>query len=183
MSLPYQSLVKHPYCFQKLTGLSIKEFTEMAEKVRPVYVKWEGIKKIPGTPSGFRSLEDKLLCLIMYYRTYVTHTFLGYLFNLHNANVCRMFKILEPMVAKTIHIKKDRTLTQEKVLSILADVTEVPTQIPKKKQCEKYSGKKKRHTLKSELAIREDGKNIHVSKVYGRRTHDFKIRKSEKPFG
>ena len=182
MSLSYQSLVKQPYCFQKLTGLSIKEFTEMTEKVRSVYAKWEGNKKTLGRPSGFRSLEDKLLCLMMYYRTYVTHTFLGYLFNLHNANVCRMFKILEPMVAKTIHIQKDGTLTQEKVLSILSAVTEVPTQRPKKKQKDKYSGKKKRHTLKSELAMREDGKIIHVSKVYGGRTHDFKIRKSEKPF-
>ena len=76
----------------------------------------------------------------MYYRTYITHTFFGYLFDLHNANVCRMFKILEPMVAKTIHIKKDRTLRQVKVSSILADVTEVPIQRPKKKRCEKYSG-------------------------------------------
>ena len=72
----------------------------MTEKVRSVYVKWEGNKKTLGRPSGFRSLEDKLLCLIMYYRTYVTHTFLDYLFNLHNANACRMFKILEPMIAK-----------------------------------------------------------------------------------
>jgi hypothetical protein len=183
MSLSYESLVKHPYCFQKLTGLSVKEFSEMAEKIRPSYVKWEEKKKASGRPSGFSRLEDKLLCLMMYYRTYITHTFLGYLFNLHNANVCRMFKALEPMVVKIIHIEKDHTLTEDKILSILADVTEVPTQRPKKKQKEKYSGKKKRHTLKSELAMREDGKIIHVSKVYGGRTHDFKIRKSEKPFG
>lgn len=60
------------------------------------------------------------------------------------------------LVAKTIHIKKDQTLTEDKVLSLLADVTEIPTQRPKKNQKEKYSGKKKRHTLKSELAIRVD---------------------------
>ena len=134
MSLSYESIAKRPQCFQKLTGLSIKEFTEMFEKVRPVYLKWEDKKKASGRPSGFAGLEDKLLCLIMYYRTYITHTFLGYLFNVHNANVCRMFKVLEPMVAKVIHIKKDRTLTQDKVMAILADVTEVSTQRPKKKQ-------------------------------------------------
>lgn len=183
MALSYRSLVKHPHCFQKLTGLSIKEFIEITEKVRPNYIKWEEDKKASGRPSGFEGLEDKVLCLMMYYRTYITHTFLGYLFNLHNANVCRLFKVLEPMVAKSISIKKDRTLTQDKVLSILADVTEISTQRPKKKQKEKYSGKKKRHTLKSELAIREDGKIIHLSRVYGGRTHDFKIRKCEKPFG
>jgi len=182
MSLSYQSIAKHPKCFQKLTGLSVQEFAEMVDKVRPAYLKWEDKKKASGRPSGFASLEDKLLCMMMYYRTYMTHTFLGYLFNVHNANVCRMFKVLESMVAKVIHIKKDRTLTQDKVMAILADVTEVSTQRPKKKQKNKYSGKKKRHTLKSELGMREDGKIIHVSKVYGGRTHDFTIRKNERPF-
>jgi hypothetical protein len=182
MSLTYQSIAKHPKCFQKLTGLSLKEFSDMVEKVRPAYLKWESQKKSSGRCSGFVGLEDKLLCLMMYYRTYITHTFLGYLFGVHNANVCRMFKVIESMVAKVIHIKKDRTLTQDKVMAILTDVTEIATQRPKKKQKDKYSGKKKRHTLKSELGIREDGKIIHLSKVHGGRTHDFTIRKQEKPF-
>jgi transposase len=182
MSLTYQSLSKKPKCLQKLTGLSLKEFGQLVEAVRPAYLKWESSKKVSGRPSGFSSLEDKLLCQMMYYRTYVTHTFLGYLFNVDNSNVCRMLKVLEPMVAKVIHIKKDRTLTQDKVTAILADVTEMNTQRPKKKQKDKYSGKKKRHTLKSELGMSEDGKIISVSKVYGGSTHDFTIRKNEKPF-
>jgi hypothetical protein len=65
MSLSYESIAKRPQCFQKLTGLSIKEFTEMFEKVRPVYLKWEDKKKASGRPSGFAGLEDKLLCLII----------------------------------------------------------------------------------------------------------------------
>ena len=181
-SLTYQSLSKHPRCFQNLTGLSLQEFVGMREKVRPAYLIWEGKKKGSGRPSGFVSFEDKLLCLMMYYRTYITHTFLGYLFGVHNANVCRLFKVLEPMVARSVSIKKDRTLTQDKVMAILAAVTEIPTQRPKKKQKDKYSGKKKRHTLKCELGMREDGKIIHVSKVHGGRTHDFTIRKKEKSF-
>jgi hypothetical protein len=182
MSLSYRSLSKSPRCFQKLTGLSLREFADMVEKVRPVYSKWEQQKKSLGRPSGFASLEDKVLCLMMYYRTYITHTFLGYLFGVHNANVCRLLKVMEPLVAKAISLKKDRTLTQDQVTAILADVTEVATQRPRKKQKDKYSGKKKRHTLKAELGMREDGKIIHISKVYGGRTHDFTIRKKEKPF-
>jgi hypothetical protein len=182
MSLSYKSLSKSPKCFQKITGLSVSEFIMILEEVRPLYRRWEQGKKAFGRPSGFSGLEDKLLCLIMYYRTYVTHTFLGYLFGVHNANVCRLFKVMEPFVAKAVSIKKDRTLTQDKVTAILADVTEIATQRPKKKQKNKYSGKKKRHTLKAELGMREDGKIIHISKVYGGRTHDFTIRKQEKPF-
>ena len=77
MSLSYPSIAKHPKCFQKLTGLSVQEFAEMVDKVRPAYLKWEDKKKASGRPSGFASLEDKLLCMMMYYRTYMTHTFLG----------------------------------------------------------------------------------------------------------
>lgn len=182
MSLTYQSISKHPVCFRSLTGVTLSEFIQIVDKVRPLYTGVEKLKKISGRPSGFKSLEDKILCLILYYRTYITHTFLGYLFGLHNANVCRMFKVLEPMLARTIKITKDRTLTKDKVLAILADVTEVPTQRPVKKQKEKYSGKKKRHTLKSEISMQENGKIIGISKVYGGRVHDFTIRKKEKPF-
>ncbi len=38
---------------------------------------------------------------------------------------------MEPLLAKKITIKKDRTLTPERILKILADVTEQPIQRPK----------------------------------------------------
>jgi hypothetical protein len=37
------------------------------------------------------------------------HAFIGYLFGLHNSNVYRLFKLLEPLMEKKITIKKDRT--------------------------------------------------------------------------
>ena len=59
----------------------------------------------------------------MYYRTYISQFFLGYLFNLHSSNVCRLFKKLEPLLAKKTAIKKNRELTSDKVLELLVDVT------------------------------------------------------------
>lgn len=182
MGLNYANLSKTPKTFQSLSGVSVEEFRKIVEIARSGYGELMAQKKSAGRNSGFSSLEDKVLCILMYYRTYVSQTFLGYLFGLHNANVCRMMKKVEPLLAGALSIRKDRTLTEQKVMAILADVTEINTQRPEKKQKEKYSGKKKRHTLKAEMAIREDGCIIHVSKVYGGRTHDFKIRKSEKPF-
>ena len=88
MSLRYKSLSHHSKNFQDLTGLTLKEFSLMIEKVRPSYLHHERKKQVLGRPSGFASLEDKLLCLLIYYRTYITHTFLGYLFGVHNSNVC-----------------------------------------------------------------------------------------------
>jgi len=83
-------------------------------------------------------------------------------------------------MAKKITITKDRSLTAEKVLKLLADVTEQPTQRPIRKQKESYSGKKKRHTIKTEIVIQEDSKILSVSKSHKGETHDFKIRKGEK---
>ena len=184
MSLSYSRLMKRPLTFLRLSGVKVKEFQEICERVHPL---WEEIieekKKRHGRTSHLKNFEDKLLALCIYYRTYITHEFIGYLFGLHNANICRLFKKLEPLVAKKLTIKKDRTLTQEKVLKLLADVTECPTQRPvrKRKNRKTYSGKKKRHTLKEEIVMHDNGRILSTSHTYGGRTHDFKIRKQERP--
>jgi hypothetical protein len=52
-------------------------------------------------------------------------------------------------LAKNLAIRKDRSLPQGDLVKIIADVTEINVQRPKKKQKEKYSGKKKRRTSKT----------------------------------
>lgn len=64
----------------------------------------------------------------------------------------------------------------------MADVTESPTQKPSKKQKDKYSGKKKQATLKTEISISEQGKMIGISKTHGGPQHGFALRKADKPF-
>lgn len=183
MSLSYNKLSNHPKVFLQVVGVNLLQFKVIVEEVRPLWVKIEDNKKCHGRTSTLHSLEDKILCLLVYYRCYVTHILLGFLFNLHNSNISRLFKKLEPCLAKKIHIKKDKSLTYEKLIEIIADVTESPTQKPQKqsKQKQQYSGKKKKHTNKTEIVMEKDsGKIINVSKSYGGRTHDFKIRKQEK---
>jgi hypothetical protein len=180
MSLNYQRLTKHPYSFLQITGLNIEEFNKIVGKVRGDIEKMESLKKCHGRNSHLPTIEDKLLCVFIYYRTYITHSFLGYLFNLHNSNICRLLKKIEPLIAKKIVITKDRSLTPEKILKIIADVSEQPTQRPIKKQKKSYSGKKKRHTIKTEIVIEEDGRILSISKSHKGKTHDFKIRKTEK---
>jgi hypothetical protein len=181
MSLSYKKLSKNQYNFLKMTGLEVSEFKKIIENLRDVWrEKVENLKKQAGRNSHLKTLEDKVLCLCIYYRTYITHTFLGWLFNLDNSNICRLFQKLEPLVAKQICIKKDRTMTKEEVLRIVADVMEQPINRPKNKQKKSYSGKKKRHTIKSEIVMAEDGRILSVSKSYKGSTHDFKIRKSER---
>lgn len=175
-------IARTPYVFRQLTGLTTEEFEKIVKKVRPEWEKMEAKKKCHGRKSHVERLEDKILCVLIYYRTYITHPFLGFLFNLHNSNICRLLKKMEPLLAKKITIKKDRTLTPERILKILADVTEQPVQRPKdnKKRKKSYSGKKKMTTMKTEIVIEKNGQILSVSKSHRGRVHDFRIRKQEK---
>lgn len=184
MSLTYLNLSRRPQVFKRMTGVSLLEFEEIISRVRPLWdSSVESLKKPQGRLSVLKTLEDKLMALLIYYRTYITHEFLGHLCGLHNSNICRLFKKLEPLLGKRLAIKKDRTLTPEVVLKLLVDVTEQPIQRPQKagKRKQTYSGKKRRHTRKTEMVMQEDGKITSVSKSHGGRKHDFKIRKEETP--
>lgn len=92
-----------------------------------------------------------------------------------------MFKELEPILVRKITIKKDRSLTAEKILEIIADITEQPTQRPAKKQKKYFSGKKKRHAFKTEIVIKDNGQILAVSRMFPGKRHDFRIRKESKP--
>ncbi len=182
MSLSYKKIRRKPIIFLRLTGVKLSEFVEICERIRPLWQeKVENKKQRMGRNRCLKTLEDKILAL--YYRTYITHEFIGYLFGLHNSNICRLFKLLEPLMAKKITIKKDRSLTQEEVLKLLVDVTEHPMRRPQsvKKRKKTYSGKKKKHTQKTELVLAEKGKILAVSHTHPGRKHDFRIRKEERP--
>ena len=169
MSIRYQQISKKPRTFQRLAGVKVAEFQAICERVKPLWVeRIERRKRLAGRPSAFKTLEDRMLALLIYYRTYVTHEFIGYLFNVHNANVCRLFKRLEPLMAQKLTMRKDRSLTADKVLELLADVTEQPIQRPVKaaKQKAFYSGKKKRHTRKVEIVMEATGRIVSLSKSY-----------------
>ena len=134
-------------------------------------------KKVSGRNSKLKTLEDEVLLVLIYYRFYVSFQFLGLLFDLNESNICRHIQRLEPMLASSTKINKNRTLTQDDLETILIDATEIPIQRPKNGQRKFYSGKKKRHTMKLEIQIDQNRKILSISKCYCGRTHDFKIRK------
>lgn len=180
MSISYLKLIKHPNNFLQLTGLKIEDFNKIIDQVRSEWDLRESKKKSHGRKSHFESFEDRVLCAVIYYRSYISHTFLGYLFNLHNSNICRNLQIIEPLLAKKITITKDRSLTQDRILEIIVDCTEQKIQKPKKKQKASYSGKKKIHTVKTEIVIDINKRILNVSNSYKGSMHDFAIRKTER---
>ena len=150
--LNFAKLCKQKKTFRRLTGVTLDVFNKIVNDVRQDWEKLQKQKKVSGRPSRLATLEDEILLAVIYYRFYVTHMFLGYLFNLHETNVCRHLKRIEPLLAKNLAIKKDRTLSADDLENIIVDATEIRTQRPERKQY--YSGKKKCHTQKVEMQVR-----------------------------
>ena len=176
---------KHPKIFLRLFGVSPEEFEQILIKVTPL---WQ--KKVLGgykRPGRFfkLGLEEMILMLLLYYRSYMTMMSVGFLFGIDESRVCRNIKTLEPLLAKVMALSKTKHLSKEDVENLIIDATEQPMEKPKKRQKAYYSGKKKRHTLKTEIRVAvKDGKNpriVHVSKTNPGSVHDLTVYKTEPP--
>jgi hypothetical protein len=76
-------------------------------------------------------LCDRVLTLLIYYRSSISQEFLGYLFGIDDSRVCRLIKKIEPLLARTVAIRKDRQLWQEEGESLIIDATELPYKKPR----------------------------------------------------
>lgn len=164
---------KHLYNF---TGLSVEQFDLLGEAVgvRITEQKEQEKPRQRATGGGRKaalSVEDQVLVVLMYYRLYLTQILLGYLFNLDDSNVSRLISKLRPVLLEVLPLpaqetvlftqaKGKRVSSLEELLKkhpefkeVLIDATEQEIQKPKDKQKrkDKYSGKKKRHTLKTQI--------------------------------
>lgn len=184
--LTYSILLKHPTSFKILTGLSLSEFQEVVRKTKPKWDKLMKAKEAKGRPHGVGGLENHIFVLLVYYRVYVTQAFIGVMYGVDDATIYRTIHRAEKIVVKAIHIKKERTISQVELETIIVDCTEQPIERPKKGQKPYYSGKKKKHTIKTKIVIKkESGKKsriVSVSKSHPGSVHDYNIRKQEKPF-
>ena len=69
--------------------------------------------------------------LLIYYRTYVTHAFLGFLFGVDDSAVGRNINPLQPLLAGIFRIPERRVeLDPEEIRELFFDATERPTRRP-----------------------------------------------------
>src|SRR5436305_8324209 len=155
-------LRRAPKAFRRLTGITPFAFDELLEKLAPLHEQAEARRKgRPGRqrkPGGGRKhtleLADRLLMLLIYYRTYTTHAFLGFLFGIDDSAVGRNINPLQPLLAGIFRIPERRIkLDPEDIRELFFDATERPTRRPERGQREFYSGKKKRHTIKNQVVV------------------------------
>lgn len=162
-----------------------------------------------GHPYGLKTIKEKLFCLLLWYKLYPDFWFLGMIVNLDASNVCRLVNKLKPLLEKAadpnlslslktklnkIKIKLPSLKGRKKISSwddlkrqfpkvaeILIDATEQQRKRPKRRVQKKYySGKKKRHTLKTQLIVNPQGQILAVSKTYPGSIHDYEIFRKNK---
>lgn len=181
MSLTYSKIKNHPTIFVRLFGIHVSEFERILRAVTPLWEKRVLQRyKRPGRHYKL-DVPDIILMLLLYYRCYTTQIFVGFLFGIDDSRVCRNIKTLEPILAKIMAISKTRNLSQKEVEDLIIDATEQPIERPSKGQKAFYSGKKKRHTNKTEIRITPKGRIVHVSKTRPGSVHDFALYKTEPP--
>src|ERR687895_902342 len=114
--------------------------------------------------------RDQVLLTVVWLRRYPTDVVLGYLFGVDEATVrrtrTRVLPVLEALGRATMGLPDpgkfrrptlDALLAETPALAVLVDTFEQPVQRPKDRAEADtyYSGKKKRHTLKSQVAVDE----------------------------
>lgn len=205
----YQKLFKKPFIFIRFTGLSIAEFQELAKELKPLWQVAEVARlsrpnrqrKIGGGRNyKLKSFEDKLFLILIFYKTYLVYEVLAIFFGLDASNISKLVAKLEPILAKSrklelpkIKIQRDRSKpisSIEEFISLypeavefIGDATEQQIPRPKDKRNKKkyYSGKKKRHTIKTQIAIEKSSQQIiEISPSYPGRVHDYTIFKERK---
>ncbi|HEY6535768.1 MAG TPA: transposase family protein [Candidatus Nitrosocosmicus sp.] len=205
--LSYNRLFKKPLLFKSFTGLTIKEFDEIYDKITKRYVKQElqrlSKKKISKKRHRCRRqtfhtyTRNRFLMLLVYYRLYITYTLAGFLFNLDQSNICRDIQKIENLVRECVPIpqktynKTKRLRTVEEVekyfpgFLAFTDCTEqqqIPRPIDNKRRKVFYSGKKKKHTVvKTQLMVNNRDFILHKLRYKKGRRHDYDIYKENYP--
>jgi len=155
-------LRRSPSAFRQLTGITPAAFDGLLAELVPRHEAADarrkdrpGRKRRPGAGRKHAlPLSDRLLMLLIYYRTYATHALLGFLFGVDDSAVGRNINPLAPILAGIFRIPERKVeLDPEDIRELFFDATERPTRRPAKGQREFYSGKKGRHTIKTQVVV------------------------------
>jgi hypothetical protein len=204
MRLTYAHLSRHPRVFRHMTGLAVAEFDVLVQDLLPVFRAREQQRLSRptrqraiggGTPFALKPREQFLLTVI-WLRLYPMHEVLGFLFGVTHPTVGRIIKrvlpLLEAAGRDTMRLpdpgKKhrrtlDALLADTPELAVIIDTFEQPVQRPRDRSEADtyYSGKKKQHTHKTQVAVDEmTGHIVDVSATVRGPTADLTLLKQSR---
>lgn len=189
----HEKLRRKPSLFRMFTGLSAGEFDKLVAELEPVWLarkaKRSGRRTRQRKPGAGRKAKlvwtDRVLLTLLYYRTYVTQEFVGFLFGVDKGTVSRNVQELSLCMAGVFRIPEKKVrIDPDDLAGVFVDATEQAVHRPKRKQRRSYSGKKKRHTLKHQVVVTRVRKGAGekqkvrikaVSKAVRGRVHDKKL--------
>ncbi|MEH1906852.1 IS5 family transposase [Nostoc sp.] len=174
-----QVKILKPEDFKRLCGVRPETFNQMLKIVR----SQKETKQKTGRPAKL-SMEDQLLMTLEYWREYRTYFHIGQTWGVNESTAYRIIRKIEDTLVKsrifTLPGKKKLASSNYQLEVVVVDVTESPIERPKKKQKNFYSGKKKQHTLKSQVIVDQANGQI-ICTAHGKgREHDFRIFKNSK---
>jgi hypothetical protein len=201
--ISYVTVSRKPYLFRRFTGLTITEFNRLYQAIENGHKEYEikrltrpDRKNVIGQGRKFElKLIDRLILLLIYYRLYITFSLLGFLFGIDQSTVARNIRHLEPLVKKCIplpekiHRKVKRISNIDEFLRYFPDMKafvdateqEIPRPKNRRRRKSHYSGKKKRHTVKTQVITNKDGIIIHKTPHVNGRKHDYELFKRKHP--
>ncbi len=201
--MSYARLSRKPLLFKSFTGLAVSEFDVIAKEIESKYDEHER-KRLSnrkrerdigaGRPFKLKA-KERFLMLLVYYRLYITFTLSGFLFDLDQSNICRDISILEPLIKQCIPLPKKlykrsrRLRTIDEVEEyfpgfkafIDSSEQEIPRPKNKRKRKSYYSGKKKKHTVKTQYMVNSEGTILHKTGHDRGRIHDYEVFKNKHP--
>lgn len=176
--ISYARLSRFPKVFRSMTGLRVLEFDQLLDDLAPAYGHAEQKRlsrpkrqrAMGGGPDFALAYPDQVLLTVVWLRVYPAHEVLAFLFGVSDSSVsrsiARMLPLLEAAGRDTMRLpdpgKKHRRplealLQQLPALNVIIDTFEQRVQRPRvRAEADTYySGKKKQHTLKSQVAVEE----------------------------
>lgn len=187
MILQYQRLSRHAAIFPVMTGLTVPQFDTLVRDALPSYAAAESARlarphrrrAVGGGHPFALAQRDHLLMAVVWLRRYPTNAVLGYLFGVEETTalrtVRRVLPVLEQLGLDTMRLPDpgrgkratlDDLLRETPALAVLVDTYEQPVQRHKERdEADRYySGKKKQHTMKTQIGVDErDGRIVEVS--------------------
>lgn len=188
-----ESVFKTGRISHALVGVTRKEFDLLLNLFFQSFFSYERSHKIDfarGRKSIISQLEDKLLFILFYFKTYPTYDVLGIIFDMDRTTACKQVHILAGLLLNTLNKlnllpARERKQLKKKLKNlnmkgfVIGDGTERPIRRPTNKDSQKefYSGKKKRHTHKNLILTNKEKAILFLSETVSGKTHDMKIAK------
>lgn len=192
----YTKLSRKPKQFHALTGYTLEEFHSLLPAFVARFLAYvqeytlEGKKRrkrryVTYKNSPLRTMEDKLVFILMYLRKATTQDIFGEVFGISQPVTNKWIHVLHPCLNQALaelgavpsRAASDLQVGDEEIKVYFQDGTERPIQRPKDGEIQKtyYSGKKKRHTVKNNVVVNAQGRIVLLTTTCEGKKHDKKI--------